>query len=289
MGNIFLNGGMIGVSMDFNSTEQYIIGSELATLTYVGSQVSTRAGTTSSTNVLFSLTGGSDSTPQAGDLVVVLFATASTTNRDMNIRHNATGTFANANYSEIADLYADDTTDTNLYVGYSFMGATPATGITMPNGTFSNTDGGGVIIHVWRNVDTTTPMDADAVPATFTNTGIPNPPSITTVTDGAIILVCGASGHTVATSSFTASELSNFRSGSSSDNYDNTLAMGSYVKTTAGTFDPAAFTPSYTNNIAYSAAAVTLALRPASTIQYGNYKNSGIWSFKPLFKSNTII
>ncbi len=285
MGNIFLNGGMIGVLMDFNSTEQYIIGSELATLTYVGGQAYNRTGTTSSTTVIFSLTGGTNSTPQAGDLVVVLFATASTVDRDLNVRHNATGTFANADYSEIADLFALDTDSTNLYVGYSFMGATPATGITLPNGTFSNADGGAVTIQVWRNVDSVTPMDVDAVPATFTDTGIPNPPSITTVTNTAVIIVCGASGHTSAIDSFSSSELSGFLTAYGSDNYDSTVGMGYYVKTTAGTFDPAAFTASYADSTAFSAAAVTLALRPASTIQYGNYKNSGIWSFKPLFDS----
>jgi hypothetical protein len=286
MGNIFLNGGMIGVSMDFNSTEQYIIGSELATLTYVGGQTSNRSGTGGSVTITFSLTGGTNSTPQAEDLVVVLFATGTdTSNRDMNVRHNATGTFANADYSEIADLFALDTDSTNLYVGYSFMGATPATGITLPNGTFSNQDGGAVTIQVWRNVDSVTPLDVDSTTTTITSSGIPDPPSITTVTNNAVIIVCAASGHGSGIESFSSSELSNFLTAYGSDNYDSTVGMGSYLQATVGTFNPAAFTASYADNTDYSAAAVTLALRPASTIQYGNYKNSGIWSFKPLFNS----
>ena len=51
---------MIGTTLDFGSTDQYIIGivQERATLVYVGGQTVPFTGTTSTGNITFSLTGG---------------------------------------------------------------------------------------------------------------------------------------------------------------------------------------------------------------------------------------
>lgn len=280
MDNVFLNGGVIGTNMYFSTTERYQLG--LVTPSYVGGQSFNQVGTTSSVNISFNLTGGSNSTPQTGDLVIVGFGTASNTQRNLNVLHYQ-GSYSGTSYTNVTRLYTNDSYDTNLYVGYGFMGAVPGTGITLEGGTLSTADGGGVTIQAWRNIDALTPLDTTIASVTQTNTGIPNPPSITTVTNNAIIIAIGASGHTNGTSNFSATQLSNFLTAYGSDTYDSTVGLGSYVKTTAGAFDPNAFSVSYTDNTTFSAAAVTLALRPGP--DYKNYKNSGIWSLRAIYEN----
>jgi hypothetical protein len=49
--------------------------------------------------------------------------------------------------------------------------------------------------------------------------------------------------------------------------FDSTIGFGSIIQATAGTYDPAAFTFSTTDSATYSAAAVTIALKPAVNIK----------------------
>ena len=70
------NGGIIGQSMDFGNFDRYIVGeiTTVSTVSYVGSAITAGVGTTSNiTQSLTSLTGGSNSSPQEGDVVFVYF------------------------------------------------------------------------------------------------------------------------------------------------------------------------------------------------------------------------
>jgi hypothetical protein len=75
------------------------------------------------------------------------------------------------------------------------MGATPDTSITLTGGTLSADDAGAVVVQVWRGVDPTTPFDVTQTTATGTNSVLCDPPAITPVTPGAVIVSGGAGGH----------------------------------------------------------------------------------------------
>ena len=152
----------------------------------------------SSSNFSVSLTalaGGIGTAAQAGDLVIVLNACAGTGSRALGV--TSTG------YTEVADLYADDTSDTDLSVSYRVMPASPDTtvGVTASAGTAYGAIG---IVHVYRGVHPTSPMDVTPTTATGTNSSIPDGPSITPATNGATVVVCGAGAYTSADTSVTA-------------------------------------------------------------------------------------
>ncbi|WP_066112556.1 MULTISPECIES: hypothetical protein [unclassified Blastomonas] len=229
-------------------------------LEYVGGKTASITGSTSTaTNIsLTDLTGGLASAPAAGDIVIVAYAVSSS--GDVAIGVNTSG------YDEIAELFANDTRDTNLSVSRKIMGSTPDTSVDVSatGGTFNP---GVVTIGVWRGADATTPLDVAATTATGLDSWAPNPAAITPSTTGAQIIVIGAGAGgtgTAAIGALSSSELSNFRTIS----FDNTarsvgVGMGSFAWT-SGAFDPAAFSVSGTNSTSNSNASVTLALRPAA-------------------------
>jgi hypothetical protein len=220
---------------------------------YVGGYTIGYLGTTSNITVsLTSLTGGLASAPSAGDFVLVYFGTGSGSNRDLVI----------AGYTEIAELYANDSEDTNLAVAYKFMGATPDTSVTLTGGTGDISDGGAVYVSVWRNVDTIKPFDVTTTTATGLNSVLCNPPAITPITAGAVIVSGGAGAHTEGTETYSSSNLTAFLSAGVNDTNDVTVG-GGYTEWTTGSFDPAQFTFSADNDGSFSWAAVTVALRPA--------------------------
>ena len=230
-----------------------------AGIQYVGGYVQGFAGTSGNLTItLTSLTGGLASSPAAGDLVIVYFGAGSV--QDINLIVSG--------YTEIVELYSDDTYDTNLAVARKFMGATPdtsftltaASGNTTPTGTLDNA--GAVAVQVWRGVDSVTPFDVTRTTATGTNTVLCNPPAITPTTNGAIIVSGGAGAHNAGLQTFSSLDLTAFLSAAGNDVNDATIGLGYHVWT-SGSFDPAAFTFSGSDSTSFSWAAVTLALRPA--------------------------
>lgn len=205
------------------------------------------------------LTGGLGSSPAAGDIVLIAYGANGSTNQTLGV--------STSGYTEVANLYANDSLDMNLGAYYKMMSGTPDTQVDLlPNGDAGSGSSCAAVIHVWRGVNTGTPMDVAVTTATGANAGSPNPPAITPVTAGAkIIVFAGATGLNGGVAlSQTGSELSNFRSvysdhGDTSNN-DCTVAMGS-AAWTSGAFDPVALVGQA--NAADSWCAVTMALRPA--------------------------
>jgi hypothetical protein len=272
MESVFLNGGFIGKTFDFADTNRYVI--EQLSLQYVGGRAVGTAGTTSNITVsLTTLTGGTNSSPQAGDLVIVSFVT--------NPADTGRISYRISGYTQIADLYANDTERVQLQVGYKIMGSTPDTSVTITGGSADVDQAIAVAIQVWRNVDPTTPFDVTRTTSTRTNTVDPDPPSITPVTSGVVIVVAGGGGHNTS-GTFTSGDLSNFVTENASDTHDATVGMGSY-NWTSGTFDPVLWGFTGTDSTNYAAAAVTMALRPNTT--FGNQKNSGIWNLSSVYES----
>ena len=195
-----------------------IMGSAAAGLQYVGGMTGTGAANDRDvTFSLTSLTGGIASQPAEDDIVIVAGQLEQGANRAVAI----TG------YDLSLDLYSSDSYRTNMTVGYKVMGATPDTSFEVTSSGISSNNAWAVCAQVWRGVDTVTPMDVTQVTSDGNNnSGIPNPPSITPVTAGAIIIAMGASGSQN-TTLFTNSELSNFLAVSVDPNRASNVGMGS--------------------------------------------------------------
>lgn len=229
-------------------------------LKFVGGYVEGFVGTTSNVTIsLTSLTGGIASAPAADDLVIVYFATGSTADRNLVV----------SGYTEIVELYSNDTFDTNLAVARKFMGATPDTSFTLTGGTINIDDAGSVAVQVWRGVDPTTPFDVTQTTATGINSVLCDPPAITPTTSGAVIVSGGAGSWTlpgaagVTVQTYASPDLSAFITTGAIDTNRVVIGLGYHVWT-SGSFNPAQFTFSGSgDSTSNSWAAVTLALRPA--------------------------
>lgn len=239
-------------------------------ITYVGGQVGGRAGSTSTTNITFALSGGSNTTPQAGDLVVIGCAVGS---------QGRTPACAISGYTAGTQQDANGTTyDTSLNKSWKFMGLTPDTTFTLPS-TGNIADAQRYTVQVWRGVDPANPFDVADVVATGTATGRPNPGSITPTTSGAVVGIIGAgAAATGAAYTAPANYTTNFLTGSTADTNDAMIGSG-YRSWTSGAEDPAAYTGG-TANAVDSWAAFTYALRPAVnnytlTCQGGSYSLAG--------------
>ena len=226
-------------------------------ITYVGGQVAGRTNPASAVSVNYALSGGSDATPQAGDLVVVTVVVGSAA------RNPALAVTTPGTWDALGQLNnAAATADTSLDVSYKFMPATPDTAVTIP-GSGNNADGQAYSIQVYRGVDPTTPLDVAAVSATGSGTGRPNPAAITPVTQGAWILICagGAAGtgaNYVAPANYTTGFLTTF----GTDTTDAMVGSGHRATAwTSGAEDPAVYTGGTTGGTD-SWCAYTIALRP---------------------------
>ena len=279
MDSVFLNGGVIGVTLDYGATDRYVIGTTQVrdTIEFVGSRSVASTSTSNFTVSLTGLTGGLATAPVQGDFVLVVrsWAAGSAADRSM--------TTSSAGWTELVELYSNDTFSTNLAIYYKFMGAIPDTGITLNAHTTG--DSSAIAVYVFRNVDLTTPFDVTQTTVTQTNTGIPNPPAITPTTTNSIIVVAAGSAHNDGTDTYTANYLTSFRTQGGNSTNDSTVGIG-YLTWTSGAYDPAAWTftaGGTTSN--YSTASVTMALRPrlVEVQQFGNLKNSGIWNLQAVY------
>ena len=226
-------------------------------ISYVGGQTSGRAGATSTSTVNFAFTGGTNSTPSAGDLVVVTVVVGSQA-------RNPSQTIATpSGYTNLTQLNPNTGTyDTSMVVAYKVMGSTPDTSVTMPS-TGNNADAQQWTIQCFRGVDQATPMDATAVSASAGNVRAqPNPGSITPVTAGAWVVICG--GGAAATGvAYTAPTnfTTNFLTGFTADTNDAQVGSGYWSGWTSGAVDPGVYGGGSTT-VVDSWAAYTLALRP---------------------------
>lgn len=203
---------------------------------------------------LTSLTGGIGSAAQIGDIVILAVGYGVQSLRDGGIP---------GSYTSVANLSSDDSFDCRLKVGYKIL--TSADTSVSITGTGNVTDASGAAVHVWRNINATTPMDVTATTATGINAAQPDPPAITPVTAGAIIIVVGAAGGgTLALFSGPAMTggLSYLEEGWGADTTDGHVAMYAKTNWSSGAFNPAAFSGGGGAGTS-SWCACTLALRPA--------------------------
>jgi len=128
-------------------------------------------------------------TCQENDIVLV-FNSGSTTNESQSLGVTTSG------YTKISDLYVEgtDNLDQNMAISWKRMGSTPDTSVTCTALQGSADYYTLAVIYILRGVSTADILDVAIVTATGTaGTSIPNPPAITPVTAGAMIVICGSS------------------------------------------------------------------------------------------------
>lgn len=268
--NFFDNGGFIGRTADFTDETRYLT-STVATITYIdGSLTDITGSTDTSTTISLSSLG-----LEYGDMVIVAYEATGGFDKDLAIE----------GYTEIADLYANRSRDSNLLVAYKFMGPEPDIEVIIPPTQSDSSSAGIVAIQAYRGVDLNNPFDATATTASFTATVRPTPPDITPTTTGAKIVIVGSGAHSRGTIlTYEADYLSNFLTASvNASSIDAIIGMG-HVDWVSGTYDPVRFNlvGAGDNTSNFSSNAVTMALKPGFV--FGNKKNSGIWKLPNLQK-----
>jgi hypothetical protein len=272
--------GDVGATLKCQVTAYNAAGSAVATstasdpvveklsLVYVGGMTGGQAGGATSMQIDFALTGGIDTLPRAGDIVVVAQNWANGADVDFTFMANQT---AGRGYTQLADLYSNDTYDTNLYAGYKIMGDVPDTFVNF-GANNDATSGMAYAIHVWRNVEPDNPLDVDVVTNTGTNTGYPVSQSITTLTPGAVCIFMAAAAAAAASPQlFINDGLSNFLAAFGNSTNDAHIGMGSKLAATAGAIDDGSWTYGPTSNNANSNANCYLALRVKGAKPEGIY------------------
>jgi hypothetical protein len=154
------------------------------------------------------------------------------------------------------DLHGDNFPSVSL--SYKFMGSTPDTAVTIAHFGLSGVEVASCVL-VFRGVNTVTPQDTTRTKASG-GSGDPNPPSITTVTDGACVVACGHLDDDVITipSISGYSDLEWQTSGNGAEAAANTMLAWKLIET-AGAEDP----PSYVTSGSDDWVAYSVALRPA--------------------------
>lgn len=213
-------------------------------------------GTVTGTVPLTGLTGGSDTQPRAGDLVVVAYCVA-TYNRapTLTISGNIMGAYENLTGTVIGN----NNNDTVGVLFAEIMGATPDTSLTR-SATGNVSDGGGVIVMVFRNISATY-LDVPQQTASGGG-GQPDPPPITPITPKSIVLSFGASNmwHGSDTD-FVSSDLTEgFLNVKGTDSQPVRVGMG-FKAWTSGEFDPELWSGGNTSP-GTTWAAGTIAIRP---------------------------
>lgn len=195
-----------------------------------------------------------------GDIVVVASAFGGTPPSAPTVTGDNSGAYTGLG----AVAYANDTWYTNYRMFYMVQGATLDTTLTVtrPNNAAY---GGATVVQVWRGVDTASPIDVTGTPATTTNSSLGDPPSVTPVTSGAVVIAAGAGMQTSSGTPFTvpagmSNPVSYNGNGTTSD-------CGVWIASatwTSGAYDPPAWTGG-TTSTSSSAAAQTIALKPAAS------------------------
>ncbi len=204
---------------------------------------------------------------QEDDLVIAAYSIADADNVDMAMAEVG----GIGGWTEVADLFSDDTYDANLGVYYKVMGASPDASVIFDGVGGTDTQTGAVAM-AFRGVDPTTPMDVAATTvsgASGLNTMHPNPPSINHNNPSGVWTVIAGSNvngtQGARTFTFPTGYTTNAVQRSSNDTSDGIVGLG-YRTNPSDPEDPGQMTASGTDGTGYAFAAVTMALRPAPEV-----------------------
>lgn len=236
-----------GTSDTFTVTTQAAPGS----ITLVGSKTFAYTNANGGDTIsLTDLTGGIDTKPSAGDLVVINLVGASAFGSGTDL----TPSMTISGYTAEASKFSNDSAATSQVVQGKFMGGTPDTSFVTPSVATSSFCG---TVHVFRNVNATA-MDVTPTTASGINGASCNPPSITPITSGSIVLAC----YAAASASYDIAAPGGLTDYVHVKSATRSIAAAGYSLWTSGAFDPAVATAT-TINTNDSWTGITLALRKA--------------------------
>lgn len=203
------------------------------------------------------LTGGLSSSPQTGDVVVVVTGVVSTAGTPTpTCSGNNSGAYTLAHASTIESA-ASTKSLTRIY--YKIMAATPDTSLSLIGQTAGFP--GVAAVQVWRGVNTTTQLDVSTTTSTGTNSQI-NAPAITPTTVGAIIIAGGTCPQSTTGAAVTIP--ANMTNGVSYKHDGSSHDIAAFLASkawTSGAFDPDAVTGAAVDS-GRGWAAGTIVLRP---------------------------
>lgn len=221
-------------------------------------------------------TGVSSYTSKAGDFCVVMSGWSGTADGNPGV--------TSPTATEVADLYANDTNDTNMSLAYFFTGA-GLTSITVSS-VANVADGKMAIAAFFRGVDLVTPIDATTTTATGTGGSSINPPAITPTSTTSYVVVAGMSAKGgIAATSVTPSSGYTFISDGGIAGSTRAIngAMGYRTGLTANvSTDPGVFTLAGGGGAGASWAAATMALRAATGQIKVHNTSGGTWLAHPI-------
>ena len=229
-------------------------------ITFVGSTTGAGTGASYSVSLNGTLTGGSDSSPSPGDVVVVFTAFGHTASVAPGVSGNNSGSYTGVTASH---QYGNDSWDTCFWGMYKRQGSTVDTSLTITRQN-TTTYGGATVVMVWRGVDPDTPIDATPTTATQNNanTCLFNAPSITPATEGAIIIAAGAGTMPATSVAYTGiSGMDNFVTRKGDGSTSDTGVGAASIEWTSGAYDPPIVSGG-TPNASSSWVALSMALRP---------------------------
>jgi len=198
------------------------------------------------------------------DLVVVVYGIGDDDDVDFDM-----AIVSPSGFTEVADLFSDDTFDSHLGAFYKVMGATPDTTVTV-DGLGGADAAVAAIAWGFRGVDTTTPMDVAATTNTEINTMDATPPSINYLDAGAAIFIAAVAGHSDGNQVATMPTGYTGGGQTTQDFVNDVTVSGGYDLTPAGDPEtPGQITHDGTDSTSFSCCSVTMALRPAGAAAGG--------------------
>lgn len=226
------------------------------TATLVGRKIFTSAGLASGTTVTVplnsGLTGGIDSGASNGDLVICIPMVSSA--------GDATFTLISSGWTApLAEQYRNDDHDANSLFVYKQITSDTDFQFSVDRTT---ADAIGCIVDVYRDHDTVTPLDVTPTVDGGTNSGRPNPPTLTPATVGAFVTAAGF-GAAGTPANLTETDLDNFIVANQSDTHSLQIGIGTFNSNwVSGACDPAIWGGGGTNTTTYSWVGYTYAIRP---------------------------
>jgi len=227
-------------------------------LTYVGGTSGGGTGASYTVSLNGTLTGGSNSSPSAGDLILVFCGEPNAGVVTPTCSGNTYGAYP----TNGAVQNQADTCDANLAKWYAFAGATPDTTLTITRGNNNTTHGSATVVQVWRGAHTTDPFNVTQVQVGASNSSAADPGAITPTTAGSMVIYCGHASQVAASgTAFTAAGTYPITLKNDGSAFDSIIMVAAYTAWTSGAYDPAAFTGS-TTNTSVACEAVTIVVQP---------------------------
>lgn len=225
---------------------------------YKTAAITPSAATNTDIAINSGLTGGIASSASSGDFVLVAYEVTSwSANVTLSITDGTTA------YTLVGtEVYATDSEGSvNFRLAYKFI--TSDTNVRI--GPTTSTEYSGIVaILVFRNVNTSTPLDVSASVSATAGTDDPVFSAITPVTPGAVIVAIGATAHQVGLLTYAdpGGLTGFFSAGVDTGDNDSTIGFGRKNDWVSGSYTPPTFVLGSDRFFNNCAAQATIALRP---------------------------